>query len=305
MMFRPLKKRIKNWLIYATVRLLVSHFRSTNRFAAIKQMRFFATIAFRLAKKEREKTIKHLKWAFAKEKSEQEIQQLAKRVFLHFATVAADAIRLPQMVKEGINHFFVVKDARFLDSSRDKGRGAIVLAGHFGNWEVLGAWLAQNGYPLKVVGRTAYDSRLDRMIVETRNSSGYGNIPRGKGTREIIRALRQGQFLGLLVDQDTKVDGIFVDFFSRPAHTATGPVLLAQKFNVPILPVFNPLDENFRYHLVSEPPIELVSTGDAEHDLRENTQRCSNAYERMIRQYPWQWVWMHERWKKQPAEMTP
>jgi len=296
---KPVGKRLKNWLIYVAVVFVVKLLRSLPRGAAIKIMRFLGALAFRLAGKEREKTIRHLTWVFGYEKSPEEIESLARQVFLNLSTAAADAIRLPVIIREGINNLVTIQGIEHLQKSLANGKGAIWLTGHFGNWELLGAYLAQNGLPLKVIGRTAYDPRLDKMIVDGRNQAGYSNIARGKGTREIIRALRDGYAIGMLIDQDTNVEGVFVNFFGRPAHTATGPVVLAQKFGAPIASVFMRLCPDFSYQIECGEEIVLQNTGDADADLIANTQKCSNVYERMIRRYPDQWVWMHERWKKQ------
>jgi len=299
-MSKPISKRIKNWLIYVLVVIIVRFMRSSSRLTSIKLMHLLGRLAYRLASGEREKTIRHLSLAFNAEKTDEEIKQLSRRVFLNLATVAADAIRLPRIAENGLDELVTAERFEILQDALSAGNGAILLTGHFGNWELLGAWLAKHGVPLKVVGRTAYDPRLDKMIVDTRNQLGYTNIARGKGTREIVRSLRQGYAIALLVDQDTKVDGRFVKFFGRPAHTATGPVVLAQKFNAPIVPVFIRLKSDLTYHIEFMEPLTLVHTGEAERDLVENIQKCSDIYERMIRKYPEQWVWMHERWKKQP-----
>ncbi|NIA30228.1 MAG: hypothetical protein GWP06_09990 [Actinobacteria bacterium] len=298
---KSLRKRIKNTVIYFLVLFFVKFIRFVPRRVGIAMMRTLGRIAFLAAKNERRKTIRHLTFAFGKEKSPKEIKALARRVFLHFSTAAVDAIRIPVFVKKGINRFVSTENMHYAENARDAKKGPIILTAHFGNWELMGAWLAQNGFPLHVIGTSAYDPRLDKMIVKTRNGAGYKNIARGKNTREIIRVLRQGIPLGILIDQDTRVEGVFVDFFGRKAHTATGLVVLAQKFDVPIVPIFIRLKKNLHYHIECFPPIELEDTGNAEKDLVTNTQKCSDAIERMVRRYPEQWVWMHERWKKQPG----
>lgn len=296
---RPIGKRLKNWLIYVLVLFFVKLIRHLSRVEAIHLTRFMARIAFWLAKHERNKTIRHLTWAFGREKSTSEIRHLAQQVFLHWGTVAADAVRIPLLIKSGELNALVKTDG--LDRLKKilaRRRGVLSLTGHFGNWEILGAWLVRNGFPLRVVGTSAYDPRLDKMIVDTRNQAGYTNIPRGKGTREIIRSLHEGCMLGLLIDQDTKVEGEFVNFFGRPAHTATGPVVLAQKFDAPLIAVFIHLHRDLNYHIECGEEIILEKSGNEKHDLIVNLQKCSDEYERVIRRFPSQWVWMHERWKK-------
>ena len=299
-MKKPLKKRFKNNIIYAFVLVVVKMIRWLPRRVAIGGMRGLARLAFVFAKKEREKTIYHLETSLPERAGES--KQLARGVFMTLATAAVDAIRIPNYLPDGVNRLIQVKGRHNLDQATGNGKGVIVLTGHFGCWELMGAWLANNGYDLKVVAKPTYDPRLDKMIVDTRNAAGYTNIARGKNTREIIRALKEGYSLALLVDQDTSVQGVFVKFFGQWAHTATSPVTLAQKFDIEIVPMFMALRPDFKYELVIEPPIELQTTDDKECDLISNTQRVSDAYERIIRAYPDQWAWMHERWRKQPAE---
>ena len=292
--------RIKNWLIYINVYALVQLLCHLPRRFAITMMRTLSRAAFYLAKAERTKTMRHLTIAFGHEKSANELNRIARQVFLNIGTVVADAIRIPQIIENGINNLITVEGREHLDRAVANGQSAIILTGHFGNWELLGAWLVQNGYRLKVVARSAYDPRLDRMIVEARNQAGYVSIERSKATRDIIRAIREGYCIGMLIDQDTKVEGVFVKFFDRWAHTAIGPIVLARKYDVKIVPIFIRLRKDLTYHIEIQDPLQLEFTEDNERDLFVNTQKCSNVYEQIIRRYPEQWVWMHERWKKQP-----
>lgn len=298
----PLKKRLKNDLIYGLVVLLIGLLRRLPRRTAMGLMRALAGAGFRLARKEREKTLRHLTLAYTGEKSTAEIAELARAVWRHLGAMAADAICIPRLVAGGLDTLVRERGLERLKAAYARGKGVIVLTGHFGNWELFGAWVAQNGFPVKVVGTSSYDPRLDRLIVDLRNSAGYTNIARGKGTREIIRALRGNEVLGMLVDQDTRVEGVFVNFFGRPAHTATGPVTLAQKLGCALLPAFIHLEPDGTYTIEFDEEIALINTGDATNDLQVNTQSISDAYERAIRRHPEQWVWMHERWKKQPGE---
>lgn len=298
----PLKKRLKNDLIYGAVVSLIALLRLLPRRAARGVMQSLAGLGYRLARHEREKTLRHLSWAFAGEKNAEEIAGLARAVWRHFGGMAADAVRMPAILAGGINNLVHEHGVERLKAALARGKGVIVLTGHFGNWELFGAWVAQNGFPVKVVGTSAYDPRLDRLIVGLRNSAGYTNIARGKGTREIIRTLRGNEVLGMLVDQDTRVEGLFVNFFGRPAHTATGPATLAAKLGCALLPAFIHIEPDGSYVIEFDEEIALVSTGDEANDLRVNTQLISDAYERAIRRHPEQWVWMHERWKKQPGD---
>ena len=294
-------KKIRDRLFAQFLNLLISGLRRTPRLAAIWLMRGIGLLIFTFDKSGRLRTIAQLSRAFGHEKSTAEIHRLAAQVYRHFATAIADTMRLPVILRQGINTLISAQGMHHLEQALADGQGVLMITGHFGNWELLGAWMAQNGYPLRVVGTTLENPGLDKIVVEMRNQAGYTNIARGAGTRDIIRYLRQGCAIGMLIDQDTNVPGVFVQFFGRPTHTPTGPVILARKFQIPIIPIFMHLKDDLTYQIECEPPLDLKYTADEARDLVVNTQKCSDAYERIIRRFPEQWVWMHKRWKTQPA----
>lgn len=301
MNLKPQAKKIKNTAIYVGIVILIKVLRAMNRPNAIAFMRYMSRLAFMFAVYERKNAIKHLTWAFGNEKTQKEIHDIAKRVFLNFGTCAADAIRLPLLVKDGtIDRIVTTENLHYLTDEADKETGVIIMTGHYSNWELMGTWVVRHGYPVKVVAKKSYDPRLDKLIVEYRNEAGYANTARGKATKSVVEGLMEGDTYGLLFDLDTKVKGVFVDFFGKPAHTATVPALLASKLNVPIVPLFIRLTRDYNYVITAYEKIPMDNTGDDDRDILVNTQRCSDVYEKVIRAYPDQWIWMHRRWKKQP-----
>ncbi len=300
----PLYRKIRDDLFYLLVVGFIGCLRLLPRRVALALLRTMGRLGFVLASGPRRRTIEHLTMVYGQDKSPAEIRELARRVFVHFATAAADLLRLPVLIKQGLDRLVSASGTEHLDRAFATGDGVLMITCHFGNWEILGAWLAQNGYPMSVVGTSLFDPRLDRILVETRNRAGYTNITRGKGTREIIRTLKKGEAVGMLIDQDTKADGVFVDFFGRPAYTPTGPAVLARRLNLPIIPIFAYLKDDFTYQVECLPPLDLVKTDNEAEDIRRNTQKCSDAYEDIIRRHPEQWVWMHKRWKTQPEQFA-
>ena len=189
------------------------------------------------------------------EKTAAEINQIAKGTFTHFFGAAADIFRLPCLLKNNFNGLVTTEGLHHLDQAWAEGKGVMMLTAHFGNWEVLAAWMAQNGYPMKGIGTSLFDPRLDKILVETRKLAGITNIARGKATRDILRTLKKGGAIGMLIDQDTKVKSTFVNFFGHPASTPTGPTVLARKFKVPIIPVLMHMREDLTYHIECFPAI--------------------------------------------------
>lgn len=295
-------KKLRDRLFTQILHLLIGGLRRVPRRAAILLMRLLGALIFTFSKKGRQLTISHLSMAFGHEKSAAEIHSLASNVYRHFATALADTMRLPVILRQGINTLIKAEGMHHLEHALAQRHGALVITGHFGNWELLGAWMAQNGYPLRVVGTTLKNPGLDKIVVEMRNQAGYTNIARGSGTRDILRSLQQGCAIGILIDQDTQVPGVFVQFFGRLAHTPTGAAVLARKFKIPIIPIFMYLKDDLTYQIECEAPLTLKYTDDAARDLMVNTQKCSDVYERIIRRFPEQWAWMHKRWKTQPPK---
>jgi len=294
------RRRIKNIINYCMVMCAVCLFRILPRKAGIGLARFLARVYYALNTRHRKNTLEHLKMCLGNEKRPEEIQKIARNVFSHFATVAVDVMRIFDFKKKSMEKIIDVKNLRVVEEARARGKGIIFLTGHFGNWELMGAYMAARGFPLVVVSRPSSNPFLDRLISDMRNRAGYYNMPRGKSTREILRALQKGYSLGILVDQDTRVRGVFAEFFGKKAHTPVGPVLLAKRFDIPIIPIFMYLLPDLTYRIECFEPIQLVDTGDAEADLVTNVRKCSEAYEKIIRQYPEQWAWFHRRWKTRP-----
>jgi len=300
----PLYRKIRDDLFYLLVVGFIGFLRILPRRIALALLRALGRLGFTLASGPRRRTIEHLSMVYGNEKSPAEIRRLARRVFIHFASAAADLLRLPLLIRQDLNRLVSASGTEHLDRAFATGKGVLMITCHFGNWEILGAWLARNGYRMSVVGTSLFDPRLDRILVETRNRAGYTNITRGKGTREIIRTLKKGEAVGMLIDQDTKADGVFVDFFGHPTYTPAGPAVLARRLNLPIIPIFVYLKDDFTYQVECMEPLKLAKTDNEADDIRVNTQKCSDAYEAMIRRFPEQWVWMHKRWKTRPEQFV-
>ncbi len=297
MMSRKLFKRIKNDIVYVFIRLVIGFFRWLPRKPALVLGSVLGRIIPYLAVKELKLAKKHLTIAFGGEKDSKEIGRLAHETFRHMAMNFVDTVRLKVTKPEDIKRWSVPHNIDRLWEALKKGYGVIGLTSHAGCWEFLGVYLAVIGVPVSAIARRLYDPRLERMLLETRTAGGVNNIARGYNTKDIIHVLKNGGLLGILIDQDTKVKGVFIDFFGKPAHTATAPALLSLKYNSPILPIFTYRDRKNFHHICIGEPVVIKPTGNSEKDMTEITAECSKATENFIREHPEQWVWFHRRWK--------
>ena len=302
MVRRRLNKRIKNDIIYIVVRSIIGFFRLLPRGAALSIGTLLGRIVPYLARKEYKNAVEHLTLAFGNEKNTEEIHRLAHETFSYMALNFVDAVRLDVMSPDEIKSICVPHNIDRLWEALKKGNGIIGLVSHIGCWEFMGVYLAVIGIPVSAITRKLYDERFDKMLVKTRTRVGIKIISRGQNTRDIIRALKEGQFLGILVDQDINVKGVFVDFFGIPAHTSTAPALLSLKYKSPIVPVFTYRDNKQNHHACIGETVFIEPTGDNEKDVTELTAQCSKVTENFIREHPEQWVWFHRRWKTKPKK---
>lgn len=192
-----------------------------------------------------------------------------------------------------------------------KGRGVLVLTGHLGCWELLGAWsarrLAAAGLgPLGVVTGTLHNEPVDRLVQERRRSLGLKVLPRREGARPLLAHLRTGGVAAVLLDQNTGAASLAVPFFGRPASTPVGLAQLALKYGIPVLPMALAREGNgHRVHWL--PPLEPEPGpgGASEQEVREFLARCNSCLETLIRRNPAEWVWFHDRWGLDPRAVDP
>ena len=254
--------------------------------------------AFHRLAKERNKTLAHLAAAFP-EKTPKEIEVIGEQVFENYGFIIAELGLLKKLLPR-LKTALTLEGREHFDAARAKGKGVMAIAMHFTNWELLAGSLCMAGYPGSVIGRRIYYKPYNDAILQVRAKMGLETIYRDEPVRKVLRAFRDNQVVGMLPDQDVdSVDGVFVDFFGKPAYTPGAPVRLAMASGAPLIPCFL-IREGKRYRIVIEPPIQLQNTGDKEKDLVTNTQKWVAIQERYIRQYPHLWVWNHKRWKTVP-----
>jgi KDO2-lipid IV(A) lauroyltransferase len=176
------------------------------------------------------------------------------------------------------------------------------MTAHFGAWEMSSFAHALYGYPLKFVVRPIDNPRVEQLVSGYRTLSGNVPIQRKQAARDILRALRQNEAVGILFDQNTtRSEGVFAEFFGIPAATTPSIALFALRARAAVIPGFLIWDDHLKKHrLRLDPPVELVDTGDLTHDVFENTTRFNQILEGYIREYPDQWLWIHRRWKTRP-----
>jgi len=238
------------------------------------------------------------------ERSEEERRAITRGVYITMARVVLEALadehRLPpDWEKEEV----VGAEAwRALQAHLATGKGALLVTGHFGNWELLGEILIHRGVPLNALVRPLKGA-LNMRIAENRVRAGAGLIyPKG-AVQETVAALNRGESVYMLLDQAIPSKGVFVPFFGRLASTTPAMAVASQRTGIPAWVVMGVRDGvRMRVHI--EGPIAPPAAEEGKDPITEHTALVTAALERVIRQYPEQWLWLHRRWKYPPPS-TP
>ena len=262
------------------------------------------SLAYFLARETRKLTIAHLSIAFP-EKSAQEIKALARRTFRMLGKNAGDIIRTSRIKSlDDLNKVLVTHGIEHYEKAHAKGKGVIFLTCHLGAFDLQVTNMAMRGLNPNIIGTPLKDPRLNELLWNYRNAHGAIAIERGRETFRMIKILKSGGSVALLIDQDTKVKTVFVNFFGRPAATPAGATVLAMKTGAAIVPTYVHLADDGMQHMHIFPEIPMKISGDEDQDVVDNTQVLTNWIEETIRKHPDQWVWMHERWKTRPPDVT-
>jgi len=242
----------------------------------------------------------NLRLAFGREKSERELAHIAAACYRHLGRCLMEFVRLPAMAAEDIRRVTSYQGREHLDEALARGKGVILLTAHLGNWEMVGARIAADGYPLHVIARAQRDDRLTEYIRQTREVAGMRVLHREEAVRGSLRALRAGELVGMLLDQNAGSDGVFVEFFGHLASTAPGAAAFALRTGAAVVPTFGWRNADDTHTILADDPLPLIHTGDHKADTVANTARYTKVIEEQIRAHPEQWFWLHKRWKSRP-----
>lgn len=300
---RSYLKRIRDFSFYLLVLALIRLFNALPRRFAIRLGGLLGSLGYYLFPKDRKRSIQNLKFAFGTDFSDSQIKQISRKSFKNIGECAVDVFRHKKLGREGIRELVKIEGLEHFDQAYRQNRGMVAITGHISNFELMAAFFSQSGYEVSVVGRKIYDERLNRLLVENRETMGMKNIDADASPKEFFKHLRQARVIGVLIDQDSRrFRGVFVDFFKRGAYTPVGPFVIAQKTNSPIVPTAIFRNPDYTYTLKVEPAIPFPDTGDEEKDILTVVQQCTDFLEKVIREHPEQWVWMHKRWRTRPEE---
>lgn len=257
------------------------------------------TLGYHVSARFRRVADKNLQIAYGDTLTERQRQALVKRVFQHFTRAAlVEFLKGAGLTLDEMRQLVQVASYQPAETLLARGKGVIVVSAHLGNWEWLSKRAAMEGYDVKVVARQSEDAAFNALTDRVRGKNGYTVHPRGDSPRALLKQLRANKIVAIVPDQ--KSEDLFVPFFGRLAGTVAGPAVLAQKTGAAILPMFCPRQPDGTYKTVFYPAIFADPAVDAETDRHRIMAEITAAIEDIVRQYPEQWLWLHDRWRVPP-----
>ena len=250
--------------------------------------------------------LNNLELAWGDELDESARKNIAQRNFIHLSRVMLEVPYLRKLTPENLDSYVNFRGLEHYNAALDKGKGLLVLASHFGNWEMMALAFSLRYHPANLVVRPLDNPVLDTLINGIRTRGGNQLITKKGSVRSVLRLLARGEVVVLLIDQNLAwYDGVFVPFFKEIACTNKALAVLALRTGAPVIPVYNVRQPDGSYQVVFEPEVALVRSGDTTRDIEDNTANFNRVIESYVRRYPEQWFWVHQRWKTRPYQPWP
>ena len=249
----------------------------------------------------RKVALKNLETAFP-QKSPSEREKIARQSYRHWGGMGAEFARLTKIDRRFITKYITFEGMDVIKKAVEGGKGCLIISGHLGNWEIMGAVSAQLGYKVTYIVASQSNKLVDKLMDDQRLANGIEIWKTNQAARGVLKSLRNNRFIALMIDQDAGRDCVFVDFFGKKASTHKGPAIFHLLKNTPLVMSSCIRIKGPYYHILFEeikiPPFEGTKEGKITHI----TAHITKLLEEKIRQYPEQYFWMHKRWKTRPPE---
>ncbi|MBR9976113.1 MAG: lysophospholipid acyltransferase family protein [Bacteroidetes bacterium] len=246
-------------------------------------------------------TLMQLRIAFP-DKTDTEIRDIARASVVNLFTTIFELMWTPRLDEDSLRRVLRIRNPEVIVHAVRRGRGVILMTGHFGNWEWLSIGVAVLlSMPYTIIVHSIHNPRVDRLVEGWRSRFGNRTVPMGVSVREIIHTLRNRGAVAMIADQSGPSGALYVRYFGRPAATYEGPATFALRLGAPVIMGYSIRCEDGNYDVVAEEIPTQDLDGFTEANVRELTRRHVRALERKVREYPSLWLWQHKRWKHAPG----
>lgn len=294
--------RARQRLDYALLYSLFLLARPLPRPALLSVGRGIGALVWHVFRFRRDIVLDNIRQAFGDDHSEEQIQAIARGFYRNLGMTLMEFLAFPRLDAEDIIGLADIEGQEHLDTVVAAGQGGLLVSGHFGNWELLGARVVASGHKVHFIVKSQTNARVDQVQNDIRGRVGIGIIRSGSNIKEMILALRQREFIGLLADQDAGKDGVFTSFLGRQASVFRGTAYLAWKLKCPIVTGHILRLDNGKHRVVVEPPVFPDPQWDEETAVQRLTEIHVQRLEAAVRKAPELYFWLHRRWKTRPPE---
>jgi KDO2-lipid IV(A) lauroyltransferase len=260
---------------------------------------------FKIDKRHRTVTLDNIQKALGDEMTPFQVMRMGKQVFKNIASILFEVAWSYQLDRDTFISHFTVTGIEHVKNAHAKGRGVMVLAGHQGNFELNIHAIEQTQMKGYGIYRKMDFAPLERLMLEIRQRFGLTMVPIRGASKKLDVILRDGGVVGTLLDQSVDwYTGAFVDFFGRTACTNRGLAVLVLRTKAAVVPMCC-MRKNRKFVIEFLPEVLLEETGDTIKDIENNTQNYTSAIEFMVRRFPDQYFWVHNRWKTKSSSPYP
>jgi KDO2-lipid IV(A) lauroyltransferase len=299
------KKRniILDFLTYILVRMLVLFLSIFTINANLRTARYLGRLLWKYYHRGRNRALTNLRASYP-EKSDEWIQETGKRSFEHLAMLAIDVFFMPKLVhKHNWRKYSQFKSTEYAKWLMKEGKGALLVTGHYSNFEIIGYILGLFGFDIYSVARPLDNKFISKWLYSVRERHSQKIIDKKGASEMMSKITAEGATLCFIADQDAGRKGIFVDFFGRKASTYKSIALLAITNNIPIIAGGSRrIDNRFFFEISAVRIIFPEEWKDKDDPAKWITQEYTKAFEDFVREDPTQYWWLHRRWKHRPKE---
>jgi KDO2-lipid IV(A) lauroyltransferase len=293
-----------DYAVYLVIRVVVCVLQALTWDLARQFAGLLAWLAYRVDRRHRLVALDNLRHAFPGRWTDAEREAVVRATYLHFARLLTEIMLTPRKLHVSNWKAHVrLRDDRLLVDRLLSGRPLLIATGHFGNWELAGYVLGLLGFTTYAVARPLDNPYLDAFLRRFREHTGQRILSKDDSAGPMQQILAGGGVIATLGDQDAGQRGLFVEFFGRPASTHKAIALLALQHEVPLVVCGAArVGEPLCYQIEAEEvflPEAFTGRPDA---VRAMTERFTAALERLVRRYPEQYFWLHNRWKHKPPQ---
>lgn len=288
---------MKNFLEYTLLLLLrwivlLLPFRAVQRFGSA-----FGTFVFYIVPVRKTLVLSNLQHAFP-EKSRKDIERMALNNYRNIFATFFETFWIQRLTDDHIRKIIRMPDVNVVDHMVKRGKGLIMLSGHICNWELIALAVGYlSGHSLQIIIKKQHNPYVDRLMNRLRTKFNNTVVDMDIAPREILKRLRERGVVAMLADQSGPEEGLFVEYFGRPASTHVGPAVFALRTQAPILMVFAVRNSDGTFDVTcKEVPTDNLHGSD-DDKIRTLTERHVKMLEDFVRNHPDQWLWMHKRWK--------